>query len=112
MRSSRMPPTNLRRELFPSEPGPDRGRYGARDRSGKPEPVTTGQVIKGNAAAEGLYAALGFYGLAHYAVAPVVAHSLAMNLTIGCEVAAAALLAVCVALEARRQLRVSEGSGI
>jgi hypothetical protein len=48
---------------------------------------------------------------AHYAVAPVAAHSLAMNLTIGCEVATATLLALCVACEARRQFRVNEASG-
>ena len=71
-----------------------------------------GSHVRTGLALLGLYAALGFYGLAHYAVAPVMAHSLAMNLTIGCEVATAALLAVCVALEARRQFRVSEGSGI
>lgn len=40
----------------------------------------------------GAYALIGFSGLAHYAVAPVGAHSLAMNATIWLEVAAAALL--------------------
>jgi hypothetical protein len=39
-----------------------------------------------------LYAALGFAGLDHYAVAPVAAHSVAMNATILCEVVAAAVL--------------------
>jgi len=34
-----------------------------------------------------------------------------MNLTIGCEVATAALLVVCVVREARRQLRVKAVSG-
>ena len=29
-----------RRELLPCEPGPDRGRHGARDRSGEPEPMS------------------------------------------------------------------------
>jgi hypothetical protein len=45
-----------------------------------------------------VYAALGFGGLDHYALAPVSAHSLAMNLTIGLEALAAAalLIAVCV----------------
>ena len=45
-----------------------------------------------------LYATLGFGGLAHYALAPASAHSLAMNLTIGLEALAAAalLIAVCV----------------
>jgi hypothetical protein len=45
-----------------------------------------------------VYAALGFGGLDHYALAPVLAHSLTMNLTIGVEalVAAALLIAVCV----------------
>src|SRR5688572_20589911 len=40
------------------------------------------------------YAALGFDGLGHYALAPVSAHTRAMNLTIGLEVAAAAALLV------------------
>lgn len=45
-----------------------------------------------------VYAALGFGGLDHYALAPVSAHSFTMNLTIGVEVLAAAslLIAVCV----------------
>jgi hypothetical protein len=45
-----------------------------------------------------VYAALGFAGLDHYALAPVSAHSLGMNLTIGLEALAAAalLIAVCV----------------
>ena len=41
------------------------------------------------------YAALGFDGLAHYALAPFSAHTPAMNLTIWFEVAAAAALLVC-----------------
>ena len=46
-----------------------------------------------------VYAALGFAGLDHYSVAPVSAHTLAMNATIAFEVAAAAvLLAVSLAL--------------
>ena len=36
-----------RRELLPCEPGPDRGRHGARDRSGEPEPMTIGQADQG-----------------------------------------------------------------
>ena len=44
----------------------------------------------------GLYALAGFGGLAHYALAPVSAHTLAMNATIWLEVAAAALLLVAV----------------
>jgi hypothetical protein len=44
-----------------------------------------------------LYAALGFGGLDHYAVAPVSAHSLVMNATIVCEVIAASGLLVVVA---------------
>ena len=45
-----------------------------------------------------VYAALGFAGLEHYTLAPVSAHSLGMNLTIGFEALAAAalLIAVCV----------------
>jgi len=39
-----------------------------------------------------LYACLGFDGLEHYALAPISAHTIAMNATIGCEVVAAALL--------------------
>lgn len=44
----------------------------------------------------GVYAALGFAGLDHYWVAPVSAHSIAMNATIWFEVAAAAALLVAV----------------
>jgi hypothetical protein len=44
------------------------------------------------------YAGLGFDGLAHYTLAPMAAHSLAMNLTIWSEVVAAALLLVATAL--------------
>jgi hypothetical protein len=40
----------------------------------------------------GLYALLGFGGLDHYVVAPMGAHSIAMNATILAEVAAASLL--------------------
>jgi hypothetical protein len=40
----------------------------------------------------GLYAATGLDGLAHYALAPVMAHSVTMNLTIGFEVVTATLV--------------------
>jgi hypothetical protein len=46
--------------------------------------------------AMGLYALLGFGGLAHYALAPVSAHSFAMNATIWLEVATATLLLIAV----------------
>jgi hypothetical protein len=39
-----------------------------------------------------VYAALGFDGLGHYALAPISAHSLVMNVTIWFEVLAAAVL--------------------
>jgi hypothetical protein len=44
-----------------------------------------------------LYGALGLYGLAHYGVAPASAHTPAMNLTIGLEVATGTLLMIGVA---------------
>ena len=44
-----------------------------------------------------LYAALGFGGLDHYVIAPVSAHSLAMNATIIIEVIAASMLLVVIA---------------
>lgn len=46
-----------------------------------------------------VYAALGFDGLGHYALAPVSAHTLTMNLTIWLEVSAAAMLLVFVLRE-------------
>jgi hypothetical protein len=49
-----------------------------------------------------LYAALGFAGLDHYAVAPVAAHSLAMSATIVAEVVAGSVLLVVIALTALR----------
>ena len=50
-----------------------------------------------------LYAALGFYGLAHYAAAPWDAHSLGMHATIWAEVlTAAALLGTIAGFLARR----------
>lgn len=39
-----------------------------------------------------VYALLGFAGLDHYAVAPIAAHSIAMNATVAAEVTAAAAL--------------------
>lgn len=45
----------------------------------------------------GLYGMMGFDGLAHYALAPVGAHTLAMNLTIWGEAVAAAILVVATA---------------
>lgn len=52
----------------------------------------------------GLYAAFGFDGLLHYSRAPVGAHTVAMNLTIWLEVAAAAALLVAVVFAAHRHL--------
>jgi hypothetical protein len=43
-----------------------------------------------------LYAALGFAGLDHYAIAPISAHSLMMNATIVAEVIAASMLLVVI----------------
>jgi uncharacterized membrane protein len=50
-----------------------------------------------------LYAALGFAGLDHYAIAPISAHSLMMNATIAAEVIAAAALLVVIAWTAFRE---------
>jgi len=50
----------------------------------------------------GAYAALGFDSLAHYALAPWSAHTALMNLSIGLEVATAALLLVAAARQASR----------
>ena len=52
----------------------------------------------------GAWAGLGFDGLAHYTLAPVSAHSLAMNLTIWSEVLAAALLLAATAVLVLRKL--------
>ena len=49
-----------------------------------------------------VYAALGFAGLDHYTLAPVSAHSLTMNLTIGFEALAAAVLLIVVCVKAGR----------
>jgi len=45
----------------------------------------------------GVYAALGFDGLAHYGLAPMAAHTATMNFTIWLEVAMAALLLIATA---------------
>ena len=57
----------------------------------------------------GIYSALGLYGLAHYGVAPLAAHTLTMHLTIGAEAITAALLLTIVILECSR-LRPEGGS--
>ena len=44
----------------------------------------------------GAYALTGFFGLAHYHVAPIAAHTLAMSATIGVEAVAGALLLAAV----------------
>ena len=44
-----------------------------------------------------IYAVLGFGGLDHYAIAPLGAHSIAMNATIIGEVAAASVLVIFLA---------------
>jgi hypothetical protein len=56
-----------------------------------------------------IYAAFGFDGLGHYALAPVSAHSLAMNLSIWFEVAAAAAL---LAVVMRHVFAAGHGFGI
>ena len=55
-----------------------------------------------------LYAALGWYGLAHYVIAPFGAHSAAMNATILMEVLAATVLAAVVAQRLYAQFRLSD----
>jgi hypothetical protein len=44
-----------------------------------------------------VYAGLGLYGLGHYRLAPIAAHTPAMNVTIGLEVVSAVILLVAVA---------------
>ena len=53
----------------------------------------------------GVYGVLGLAGLGHYVVAPPSAHTVTMNLTIGLEVATAALLLTAVASFVLRLLR-------
>jgi len=55
-----------------------------------------------------LYAALGFAGLDHYTLAPLSAHSWAMNATILAEVLSASVLLVVIAWTAVRYRRVAE----
>jgi hypothetical protein len=67
-------------------------------------------LIQNKAVAVGLlvvavYAALGFDGLGHYAVAPMAHHTLGANVTILSEVAAAALLLPATAYLLLRHLR-------
>ena len=50
-----------------------------------------------------IYGGFGFYGLAHYWIAPMWAHTLAMNLTIWCEVATAAMLLIGLGVVTARQ---------
>jgi len=57
-----------------------------------------------------LYAALGLLGLAHYHLAPVAAHSIAMNATIGAEVATAVLLLIVIAREIVRRMSPPGGT--
>jgi hypothetical protein len=52
-----------------------------------------------------LYAIAGLDGLAHYALAPITAHSLAMNFTIGFEVVTASLLLVAIGRTVAQQRR-------
>ena len=58
-----------------------------------------------------LYAALGFAGLDHYAVAPISAHSPAMNVTIAGEAIAASALLVVIAWTAVRHRVVAGPQG-
>ncbi len=53
-----------------------------------------------------LYAITGLDGLAHYALAPVTAHSLLMNVTIGFEVVTASLLLVAIGRMVMQQRQV------
>jgi hypothetical protein len=54
-----------------------------------------------------LYAALGFDGFGHYALAPASAHSAAMNLTIWLEAGTAGLLLIVVASLIAKRSRTS-----
>jgi hypothetical protein len=53
----------------------------------------------------GIYALLGFDGFGHYALAPVGAHTAAMNATIWLEAGTATLLLAAVAVLTRRLVR-------
>jgi hypothetical protein len=54
-----------------------------------------------------VWAALGFDGLAHYALAPPSAHTLAMNATIWTEVCAAGLLSIAIAWRVAQRLALT-----
>ena len=58
-----------------------------------------------------VYAALGFDGLGHYALAPVSAHTTTMNVTIWLEVASAALLLFAAAGLVAKQVRARATAG-
>lgn len=58
-----------------------------------------------------LYVSLGFDGLLHYGRAPMTAHTVAMNLTIWSEVAAAALALVAVLTVAATSLHAERLKG-
>jgi hypothetical protein len=53
----------------------------------------------------GIYGALGLYGLGHYVVAPLSAHTFTMNVTIWLEVTTALLLLAAVASSILKLLR-------
>ena len=55
-----------------------------------------------------LYAALGFDGLLHYSLAPMAAHTFAMNFTIWFEVVAGALVIAAGAMYLRNTMRPSK----
>src|SRR5688572_20865667 len=56
----------------------------------------------------GVYAALGFDGLAHYTLAPLSDHTLAMNLSIWLEVLTAAALLIVVARRLAHRMRSAQ----
>ena len=57
----------------------------------------------------GLYGACGLYGLAHYVIAPVAAHTMAANVSIWLEVITALLLVGLVATRVLREWRHEYG---
>jgi hypothetical protein len=59
----------------------------------------------------GMYGLLGFDGLAHYALAPLSAHTLTMNLTIWGEAVAAAILVIATVRCIRELLTVRPEGG-
>jgi hypothetical protein len=58
----------------------------------------------------GIYGALGLYGLAHYTLAPMSAHSATINATIWVEVGTAVLVLIAVAGLMLKRLRRSRQS--